>query len=227
MKYKVWKIIYLVIFLSLVFIFIDSERQEYMFSALLVMVTSVSALISYMMYLSHNSPSLYAMANEKEGHGIFTFNVMNDFVVSQDEDIHGLALAEKDTHIELSIINNGNLPATNVKVEYCIVTYINEIKFGVDQAEILEYKAVEFEKIQRVLNFDYIPPNGSREETIFLTSRYPQCDIFINKLKCTEGSFVNKNTNIYRYKDDRFEFLGDNQDLLYLLGIYNPHVPAN
>lgn len=209
--------------MNLVFIFINPEKQEQLFSALLLMVTAISVLISYMMYLSQSSPSLYAIASEKKGSGVFTFNVMDDFIVSQNVNIHGLAMHEKDSSIELKIVNNGNFPATNIEVEYSVITYLNEVTFGVDQAEIISYKTVELEKVDKSFKFDYIPPNGEREETIFITSKYPQADIQINKLKCSEGSFVRTNTNIYRYKDDRFEELSDSQDLLCLLGIYDPN----
>ena len=222
MKHKIWKIIYPFIFFALVYIFINPEKQDRLLPVLLFIVTIISVLISHMVYLSQSSPSLYAIANEQEGSGIFTFTVMDDFIVSQNVNIHGLAIHEKDSSIELKIVNNGNYPATNIEVEYSIITYHNKITFGEDQADIVSYKPVKLEKVDKTLKFDYIPPNGAREETIFITSKYPQADIQINKLKCSEGSFVHRNTNIYRYQDDRFEYLSDNQDLLCLLGIYDP-----
>ncbi|MGB4588053.1 MAG: hypothetical protein WBI17_02315 [Clostridiaceae bacterium] len=224
MKKKITNVIYVLVGLSLVFIFFQPDKKESIFSGMLVIVTSVSVLISYMMYTSQTTPKLYVIGRLENTDRRTDYLLMRDFVSSQDEDIEGLASEDNYKCIKLNIHNNGNIPATNIKIEYNIVTYINDIKFGVDKAEILDYKSVKFERVTRNLEYDYIPPGDSRSEIIFYVSRYPQCDIVVNKLVCSEEKFISSDTVVFRYNDERFEELGDNQDLLFLLGVYNPHI---
>ncbi|MBO1264487.1 hypothetical protein J3A84_05465 [Proteiniclasticum sp. SCR006] len=221
---KINVIIYILIGLSLFFIFYRPDQRESVYSSLLVIVTSVSVLVSYMMYSSQIVPKLYVLGSIKDAKNQWSGRVMNDFIVSQTDDIEGIAYDGNDKSVILEIHNNGSVPATNIKIEYDIVTYIKKIKFGVDRAEILNFSSVILERVSRTIEYDYLPPGDSRSEVIFYVSRYPQVDIVVKKLISKEERFISSDTVILRYRDERFTKLGDNQDLLYLLGISNPDV---
>lgn len=203
------------------FIFFRPDQKESVYSSLLVIVTSVSVLISYMMYSSQTIPKLYVIGRLKDAENQWSGIIMNEFIAAQTDEIEGLAYSSNDNIIVLEIHNNGNVPATNIKLEYDIVTYINEIEFGVDKAEVLDYKSVILERVPRTIEYDYLPPGDSRSEVIFYVSRYPQCDIVVKKLISKEEKFINSDTVVFTYYDNRFDELSDNQDLLYLLGVYN------
>lgn len=221
MKKKIGKIAYIIIGIGFLFIFFRPDQKESVYSSLLVMVTSVSVLISYMMYSSQTMPKLYVIGRLKDAEHQWSGTIMNEFIASQTDEIEGLAYGGNDKSIVLEIHNNGSVPATNIIMEYDIVTYINHIEFGVDKADIQNYKSVILERVTRTIEYDYLPPGDSRSEVIFYVSRYPQCDIVVKKLISKEEKFITSDTVVFTYYDDRFDELGDSQDLLYLLGVYN------
>ena len=119
----------------------------------------------------------------------------------------------------LKIVNNGQAPATDVEIDYSILCYINDIKYDEERVYVEGYSPKLYKEVKRKINIDYIPPNGKYDKTIMYMSTFPYVELYAEKLKCHERSFITKRTKVIRYENPEFNRLIDSSHLHRLLGI--------
>lgn len=121
----------------------------------------------------------------------------------------------------IRLINNGDLPATNVILDYSLLIKKTEFEFGIDKADVINDRFVNFTRLSETFNYDYIPPGGVIEETIlYLTGDFPCADLVIDRLKSTERVFIGKDTLLKKYEHPEFQMLEDSHHLRQMLGVY-------
>jgi hypothetical protein len=121
----------------------------------------------------------------------------------------------------LHLHNNGDLPATKVKLTYSIIIKRAEIESGVEVAIINKESFVEFGRFTETLEYDYLPPDGHVEELLlYVTGDFPNAELKIEKLKSKERTFIDDEYSVLTYEHPGFNELGDSDDLRKMMGIY-------
>ncbi|PFU64044.1 hypothetical protein [Priestia megaterium] len=119
----------------------------------------------------------------------------------------------------LTIKNNGDLPATEVQIKYSITVQKAEFEIGVDSADIINEKFIDFQTVSDTQEYDYIPPNGEiKIKLISLGGDYPYAHLKINKLKSKERTFINKTILLKTYEHSGWNNLADISDHRIMIG---------
>ena len=123
----------------------------------------------------------------------------------------------------LEIVNNGDFPATHIELTYTIVIKKAEFEFGIDQADVINERFVDYKSLTETIVYDYLPPNGKRETAILkLYGDFPYATLKINNLKSAEMTFMKGDIAIYEYEHPEFEGLADSHHYRRVLGVYKP-----
>lgn len=132
----------------------------------------------------------------------------------------GFSEIEHDTVLwKLRIVNNGDLPATNVQLKYTIFIKRAKFKTGIDEADIIDVKFINFKKISRTLKITYIPPQSEKiEKVLYLTGNFSKADLIVNVLKSKERSFIRKAMKIDEYEHLDFKHIQDSQHYRQVIG---------
>ncbi|WZL80225.1 hypothetical protein QBE53_10445 [Vallitaleaceae bacterium 9-2] len=119
----------------------------------------------------------------------------------------------------LFIIEMANYSDKSVEIEidYEIITYRNEIEFGIDKADIVEYKP-EFDAVFKGSKKVSLEIGEAVDEVIFSAETFPRISISINEIKIN-GNLYEYSIESYEYENDAFDFLEDNDHLLKMLGV--------
>lgn len=197
------------------------ETITIVFSALSVVLTAIYVCLTRKLVFSQFGPKLYVVGEIIEiekGISSWDKSLMSDF---NPEKIKGKGFVYKSANKKwnLKIYNNGNRPAANIKLNYTIKTYKHDIKFGIDEADILDYTPVDYKSVSKKLEIDYLPPNTNESYTIFFMSTFPKADLLINLLKCDGGTFIEKEVRVSKYFNEEFEYIKDSPHLKKLLGL--------
>ena len=127
------------------------------------------------------------------------------------------ALAQKET----KVVNNGDLPAVNVKMKYSIIIKKAVFDYGIDEADIINEHFIEYKTIVRNALFIYIPARSEVvEEVLYLTGDFCYADLILHKLKSDERTFINNSIKIDVYEHPDFSEIADSHHLRKVLGVY-------
>ncbi|OLP64727.1 hypothetical protein BACPU_23170 [Bacillus pumilus] len=123
---------------------------------------------------------------------------------------------------QVKICNNGDLPATNVVIEYSITIKKAEFDFGLDAADVYNERFVDFHSISRTKKFDYLPPNFEKViNVLYLDGKFPYADLKINKMTSNELTFIKDKILIDTYEHPEFQKLEDSHHHRQMLGADN------
>ena len=118
------------------------------------------------------------------------------------------------------VFNNGDLPATNVKVEYSIVIMRAEFEL-LNKIDVENLRFVPHKTINRTVTYDYIAPNSEKiEEVCFLTGAFPYANLIVTKLEASERKFITNKILIQTYQHPDFLAIQDSHHDRMLLGAY-------
>ena len=112
-----------------------------------------------------------------------------------------------------------NSPVTNVEVTYSVIAYKNEIIFGVDEADIVDFYPVKYATKKDTIKLDYIPPYTNQTFTVFYMDKFPKADLVVEGLKCDGQTFIKKPTKIDTYLNQEFDCIENSMHLRKMLGL--------
>lgn len=198
-----------------------------MFSEICTLIISIiNIYIAYLVYeltKKDINPKLYVSSEilsskktEKFGKFANTAIILNQ----EDYQKKGFPESQHEPHLwQLSIHNNGNLPATNVKIEYSVIIKRAIYDFHEDRIAgspiIDKYKTIPLKAY-----FDYIPPDGQVSINItYLEGYFLYADLIINSLQSNEGKFISQLINLKTYKHPHLNTIGDPDDSRKLYGV--------
>lgn len=164
------------------------------------------------------SPYLYAAGEIIDSPGEWDKRIMESFDITPPSG-EGFTYSLGDKKWVLKVSNNSKRVATNVKVAYEITAYRNEIEFGEDRLDIVDFNPVVYKQVRDEVAIDYIPPGGTSEITLFYMSTYPEAELAIESISSSEGNYLTEKTTISKYKHEEFELIEDMQHLRRMLGI--------
>ncbi|WP_010530922.1 hypothetical protein [Lentibacillus jeotgali] len=189
-----------------------------------VLVPLANLYIVFLVYkLTHRNlnPKLFVEGTIEDAKNKFDASV-NDKISGLDFNQEGFPFPEVKHDMvvwKLRIHNNGDLPATNVNIEYFI--RIQKKEFDILEGLPANERLVKFQDIKETLYYDYIPPGGYKEEDIlYINGKFPQAKLYINKLQSKEVRFIKSPVHIDTYKHYGFEKIHDTDDGLKLIGFY-------
>ncbi|ARN79533.1 hypothetical protein BST97_15695 (plasmid) [Nonlabens spongiae] len=104
-------------------------------------------------------------------------------------------------------------------MKYEIQTFKNDITFGIDEADVKDYKAVQYKKSIREVNFNYLAPKEEIDIDIVFTSNFPKIEIIVTELKSKEVSSIKKPTTIFVYNNNEHCEIGDSIDYRNMVGV--------
>ena len=121
---------------------------------------------------------------------------------------------------KMEIHNNGDLPATNIVLEYILTIKKADFEFGIDEADIINQKFVEFKTYNEKVEIDYLAPNTFKEINImYLDGDFPQADLKVYWLTSKEESFIKQPLLIDSYEHPEFWVLEDSHHGRQMLGV--------
>jgi hypothetical protein len=191
-------------------------------------LTVISAILNvYFVYLVYKltqkdiNPKLYITSTIKDAKYEYDKGV-NLEVDNIDFNKKGFPEIGHDTLLwELQVINNGDLPATNVIVEYSIIIKRAEFEYGIDKADVINERFIDFKTINKTIEFDYIAPQSEKKlKILYLTGVFPYADLKINKLTSKERKFIKNPLLIDTYEHPEFLVLSDSHHFRQMIGAY-------
>lgn len=121
---------------------------------------------------------------------------------------------------KLEIDNKGEFPAINVRLSISLVIKRVEFDIGIDETDILNEKIVDYKKVTKEIEIDYLPALSKREiDIVILRGDFIVADLVINKLISDEMEYIEKPIKIDIYKHlDLIEGLEDSYHYRKLIG---------
>lgn len=212
------------ILLENIMLFIATDHFEKLMTLL---ISAINIWIAYRIYeftkkdinpkLYIDSEILNSEDTETAGYSI----IINTTLDKEDFNKKGFPEIQHDPLLwQLKIFNNGELPATNVFVEYSISIKRAEFDYGIDEADIINQRFNNYKTVHKIIKFDYIPPESKKVINImYLYGYFPYADLKINKLKSDERSFINQPTHIHTYEHPVFWRIEDSNHSRKMLGV--------
>lgn len=193
-----------------------------------LIISAVNIFIAFRVYQYTKrdvNPKLYVdskILTNKESSKIYTGGIINEELINENFDKKGFPEIQHDRMLwQLKIANNGDHPATNVVVEYSIIIKRACFDYGIDEADILNLRFVDYKKLNRTIKFDYIPPSSEKYLNIIsLYGEFPKADLIINKLISEEIEFITRPIDLNSYEHPDFNNLQDADHARKLLGAY-------
>lgn len=106
-------------------------------------------------------------------------------------------------------------------VKYTITIQKAQFDYGIDEADIINEKFIDYKSIEEEETFDYIPPGTKKViRILYINGQFPYAKLYITKLYSTERVFINKSTHIYTYEHPEFQQLQDGNHYRRMLGAY-------
>lgn len=204
---------------------------EYMKDSLTIVYNIIVSLVPianlFIVYLVYKltrkniNPKLYLSSEILDAINQYSKQV-NEELNHFNFNIKGFPDVMHDTLLwNLSVSNNGDLPATKVIVRYKIVIKKATFEYGIDQADIKNERFIDCYEISRTLEFDYIAPQSHKTvPVLYLTGIFPYADLIITSLTSKERIFIDKPLIIDTYEHPDFNVLQDSQHYRQLLGVY-------
>lgn len=100
----------------------------------------------------------------------------------------------------LNIDNKGDFPAINLIVEIELV--IKRVKFdtGIDSADIINPRFVDYKRISKIIKLDYLPSRYSKKiKLLKLQGDFIEADLYIKKAYSDEITYIEKLIKIDTY----------------------------
>jgi len=143
---------------------------------------------------------------------------MKDLDVTQEQ-IRGLSKINIDKKIVFKIVNSGASPAYNIILKYEIHTFKNDITFGIDEADVKNFKAIPYKTSLRQIKYDYLAPKEEIDLDIVFTSNFPKIKIVVTELRSNEVKSIKKPTTIFVYENIKYYTIGDSIDYRNIIGV--------
>ncbi len=185
---------------------------------LLLFTTIIYTYITKGILSDQHGPRLYAVGDVVDSEHTYDARVMEHFGF---EDLigDGFTYSTENYMWILSIKNNGDRPATKIKLKYEINLFRNEITFGIDRADVIDYHPILHKSVVQEIEIDYLPPGESIDKTIYYMENYPEANISIISLTSKENKYIKEKVIISKYTHSEFERLEDSHHLRQMLGI--------
>lgn len=122
---------------------------------------------------------------------------------------------------KMELHNNGNLPATNIILEYVLTIKKAELEFGIDEADIVSHEFVDFKTYTQKVEIDYLAPNSFKKiDIVYLYGEFPKADLKVYWLVSKEESFIKRPILIDSYEHPEFLQIQDSQHGRQMFGAY-------
>lgn len=164
------------------------------------------------------SPKLYLLpeivSSEK-----WDRQMMEDWALGRAYKKVGFTYKALDLMWKITVVNNGNAPATNVKVALVVSAYLSNVKFGIDHADATADGLVKHKDYSKEITIKYLPPGEKREYVFFNIHNFPEVALIVESLRSTEEEFITEKIEMLRYRHPEFELLEDNPHVLRMYGV--------
>ncbi|MEC1011718.1 hypothetical protein P9B39_15875 [Bacillus altitudinis] len=195
---------------------------EFITDILTVIVSFINLVFVYFVYKLTKkdvNPKLYIIPVLKDAEGRFDKNVIHELVTMNFNQQGFPKIIHNNQLWQLKICNNGELPATNVVIEYSITIKKAEFDFGLDKADVINERFVDFKTISKTIKFDYLPPNFEKVvDVLYLNGKFPYADLKINKMTSNELIFINDTILMDTYEHPEFQKIEDSHHYRQMLG---------
>lgn len=122
---------------------------------------------------------------------------------------------------EFYIGNNSEIPATNIVVKYSLIIKKYEFEFGIDEADVINERVVDFKEVKSTILFDYIAPGSIKKvNVVSLEGAFPEADLKVISLTSKEDKYLNKEVIIESYLHPEFNQLQDSHHYRQMIGAY-------
>lgn len=120
----------------------------------------------------------------------------------------------------LDVENKSEYPATNLQIKLELIIKKHDWDTGIDEADILNERIVEYERIKRTIMLDYFPGlYKKRYKLLNLNGDFPKADLIITKAKSDEATYISKPIKIDSYEHSSFNTgFEDSQNYRRFLG---------
>lgn len=119
----------------------------------------------------------------------------------------------------LEIINIGNDEAQDIEIRYTITAYKHDIKYGIDEADILCYRPIVYKEESCTISINKLMSSESRRFEVFSMGVFPLVDLNISSIRYNDNAYHNQYKTTHRYTYYEFDLIEDNQHLRKLLGL--------
>ena len=187
-------------------------------TVLLVLATSIYTFLTYRILKSYKDPIIYLKTKLIDTPLKWDKSLMIDLDPIAI-DIEGLSRIDVDKKVICNVFNKGNTSATELILEYQIITYKNEFEFGIDKADVKSVKPVIHKIANRKREINYLTPGSKYEFELLFTSNYPRIEIVVNKFKSKEVKIITKNLMVFEYNNSDHIICGDSDDYRQMIGV--------
>ncbi|QQP10406.1 hypothetical protein FJQ98_14030 [Lysinibacillus agricola] len=205
------------------------ENIEFLFRKLLnekiitLIISILNILIAYRVYRFTKkdvNPKLSVKSTFEDSENEYSKSV-NKELLEINFETRGFPKIQHNTKLwKLTIENNGELPATNVVLDYSITIKKGDFDFGIDEADILNKRFIDYKTINRTEKFDYIAPDSKKVlKVLYIQGEFPCADLKVKKLKSDEITFIKKEIKIDTYEHPEFSMIVDGPHERKLFGI--------
>lgn len=124
---------------------------------------------------------------------------------------------------EIEIHNYGDFPATNIKIEYALILYKADLKFGIDEADLTGYNFESFKTHIGHSNFDYLAPQDSKYvKVLYVCGRFHKAELIVRSLQSDELSYFDQRMIIDTYTHPGLNYQPNDYQFKLLLGVHKP-----
>lgn len=202
-----------------------------LFMNMVTLVVSVGNIfIAYRVYQFTKkdiNPKLYVeskiLGHENKIRQYSRFGMLNEDLMGIDFNRKGFPEIEHDSLLwQLEIVNNGDLPATNIVVDYSIIIKKKVFDYGQDELDIINERYVDFKTLNRTIKYDYIPPGTRKMNSLmYLKGEFPSADLKINSIYSSELKFIDDSFLLDTYEHPDFNRLQDSNHARKMLGMHS------
>ncbi|MFF2287297.1 hypothetical protein [Peribacillus butanolivorans] len=198
--------------------------KELIFDGITVITAILNVIFVFLVYkLTQKdiNPKLYVSTSIEDAKNKYDKGV-NAEVDNIDFNKKGFPEIGHDTQLwQLKVFNNGDLPATNVIVEYSITIKKAEFEYGIDKADVINERFLDFKTINKTIKFDYIAPHSEKiEKILYLKGDFPYADLKISTLISKERKFIENPILLQTYEHPEFLVLEDSHHARQMIGAY-------
>lgn len=124
---------------------------------------------------------------------------------------------------ELILHNKGEYNASFIELEYELIIYKVDMKFGTDEADVVEEAYVPYKTIKRKESFEYLAPDDHRKiKVLYLLGEFIKADLVVTSLKSKEIEFITSPIVVDKYSHPTLEWLSDGYHHRQVIGAHKP-----
>jgi len=132
----------------------------------------------------------------------------------------GFTYSNADKKLVLEVTNNSGEPLTDVLITYEVIAYKNEIEFGIDRADVIDYYPVIHKQAIQEWKIESIAKGDVIKKDVFFMGTYPQVEVNLLSITMSGNNLIDSKKVITKYRHGEFEYLEDSQHLRKMLGVY-------